>query len=156
MRLCMSYTDRLGLLRDIAQVMVIWECNIVSVKVDATDTGVIYLECQLASKEQKPQVIQALQQVDGICRVNEVPSIPSQQRAEQLAALVAAREETAATNEIPAYQTLEERLGEVERDILQAAMRKFRSSRQLGAALGLSHTAVLKKLKKYGLRSGGC
>lgn len=159
MRLCMSYTDRLGLLRDVAQVLVNWECNIVSVETDAADQGqgIIYLECQLAFVEQKPQVMLALQQVAGICRVNEVPSMPSQQRAEQRAAdLIAAREEAAAANEIPAYQTLEERLGEVERDILQEAIQKFHSSRRLGAALGLSHTAVLKKLKKYGLRSGGC
>jgi transcriptional regulator of aroF, aroG, tyrA and aromatic amino acid transport len=52
------------------------------------------------------------------------------------------------------YQTLKARLGEVERDILQATMRRFRSSRQAGAVLGLSHTAVLKKLKKHGLQSG--
>ena len=52
-------------------------------------------------------------------------------------------------------QTLKERLGEVEREILQATMKRFRSSRRAGAVLGLSHTAVLKKLKKHGLRSGG-
>lgn len=51
-------------------------------------------------------------------------------------------------------QTLEASLGAVEREILQATIHKFHSSRQAGAALGLSHTAILKKLKKHGLQSG--
>jgi len=49
------------------------------------------------------------------------------------------------------YQTLEERLGEIERVILQETFRRFRSSRRMGAVLGLSHTAVLKKMHKYEL-----
>lgn len=49
------------------------------------------------------------------------------------------------------YQTLEERLGEIERAILQETFRRFRSSRRVGAVLGLSHTAVLKKMHKYEL-----
>ncbi|KJR46100.1 Response regulator of zinc sigma-54-dependent two-component system [Desulfosporosinus sp. I2] len=49
------------------------------------------------------------------------------------------------------YQTLEERLGEVERVILQQTSQRFRSSRRMGAVLGLSHTAVLKKMRKYEL-----
>lgn len=51
------------------------------------------------------------------------------------------------------YQTLEERIGEVEREILQETIKRFRSSRRAGAVLGLSHTAVIKKLKKHGLWS---
>jgi transcriptional regulator of aroF, aroG, tyrA and aromatic amino acid transport len=47
---------------------------------------------------------------------------------------------------------LDETLAEVERELLTKALTKHRTSRQLGAALGLSHTAVLKKLKKHGLR----
>ena len=49
------------------------------------------------------------------------------------------------------YQTLEERLGEIERVILQETSLRFRSSRRMGAVLGLSHTAVLKKMRKYKL-----
>jgi len=49
------------------------------------------------------------------------------------------------------YQTLDERLGELERIILQETFRRFRSSRRMGAVLGLSHTAVLKKMHKYEL-----
>ena len=49
------------------------------------------------------------------------------------------------------YQTLEERLGELERVILQESIRRFRSSRRIGTVLGLSHTAVLKKIRKYKL-----
>lgn len=49
------------------------------------------------------------------------------------------------------YQTLEERLGEIERVILQQTSQRFRSSRRMGAVLGLSHTAVLKKMRKYEL-----
>lgn len=49
------------------------------------------------------------------------------------------------------YQTLEERLGELERIILHETSLRFRSSRRMGAVLGLSHTAVLKKMHKYNL-----
>lgn len=49
------------------------------------------------------------------------------------------------------YQTLEERLAELEVVILKETLRRFRSSRRMGAVLGLSHTAVLKKLHKYAL-----
>lgn len=47
--------------------------------------------------------------------------------------------------------TLAEILDQTEREILEAALEKHPTSRQLGAALGLSHTAILKKLHKYGL-----
>lgn len=53
------------------------------------------------------------------------------------------------------YQTMRERLAEVEQNILQQTMERFRSARKAGAVLGLSHTAVLKKLRKYGLWSDG-
>ncbi|HZK56144.1 MAG TPA: sigma 54-interacting transcriptional regulator [Desulfosporosinus sp.] len=49
------------------------------------------------------------------------------------------------------YQTLEERLGVLERVILKETSLRFRSSRRMGAVLGLSHTAVLKKMHKYNL-----
>jgi transcriptional regulator of aroF, aroG, tyrA and aromatic amino acid transport len=47
--------------------------------------------------------------------------------------------------------TLEEALEKTEREILCRALRQFHTSRQLGKMLGLSHTAVLKKLRKHGL-----
>ncbi len=47
--------------------------------------------------------------------------------------------------------TLAEILDQTEREILQTALKNHPSSRRLGAALGLSHTAVLKKLHKHGL-----
>jgi transcriptional regulator of aroF, aroG, tyrA and aromatic amino acid transport len=43
------------------------------------------------------------------------------------------------------YQTLHERLAQFEKNILQETVRRF------GSVLGLSHTAVSKKLRKYGL-----
>ena len=46
---------------------------------------------------------------------------------------------------------LEDSVAEAERDVLSQAVKRYRSSRKLGEALGLSHTAVLKKLKKYGI-----
>jgi transcriptional regulator of aroF, aroG, tyrA and aromatic amino acid transport len=42
-------------------------------------------------------------------------------------------------------------VAEMERETLLQAVQRFNSSRKLGLALGLSHTAVLKKLKKYGI-----
>lgn len=49
------------------------------------------------------------------------------------------------------YQTMKERLAETERLILQETLERFHSSRRVGSVLDLSHTAVLKKLRKYGL-----
>ena len=46
---------------------------------------------------------------------------------------------------------LKDVLDETERDILQAAVKKYGASRQVGKILGLSHTAVLKRLRKYKL-----
>jgi transcriptional regulator of aroF, aroG, tyrA and aromatic amino acid transport len=46
---------------------------------------------------------------------------------------------------------LAETLAIIEREILVKALTTYRSSREIGKALGLSHTAVLKKLKKFGI-----
>lgn len=86
MRLCMPCTDRPGLSLDISQILVNWECNIVSVEVDK---GALYLECQIAFEEQKPQIMRELQQVVGIYKVSEVFDMPSKERAEQLEAVLA-------------------------------------------------------------------
>ena len=47
--------------------------------------------------------------------------------------------------------SLEETVAEAEREALVQAVTLHSSSRKLGAALGLSHTAALNKLKKYGI-----
>jgi len=47
--------------------------------------------------------------------------------------------------------TLKEVVEEAEKNILSGALKKYRNSRQIGRVLGISHTAVLKKLKKYHL-----
>ena len=46
---------------------------------------------------------------------------------------------------------LGETVAEAEKEALLEAVRQFPSSRKLGEALGLSHTAALNKLKKYGI-----
>lgn len=48
-------------------------------------------------------------------------------------------------------QSLADILGAVEREVLVRAVQRYRSARQIGRALGLSHTAVLKKLRHYGI-----
>lgn len=53
------------------------------------------------------------------------------------------------------YQTLEERLAEVEKKIVEETYKRFRTTRKIGAALGISHTAALRKLRKYGLVNEG-
>ncbi|NLO26127.1 MAG: sigma 54-interacting transcriptional regulator [Clostridiales bacterium] len=47
---------------------------------------------------------------------------------------------------------LREILGETERRILTEAVKRLGSSRKVGAALGISHTAVIKKMKKYNIK----
>ena len=47
---------------------------------------------------------------------------------------------------------LSEVLADTERELIRQAQRQYRTSRQLGQALGLSHTSVLNKLRKYGLQ----
>lgn len=254
MRLCITCTNRLGLLLDISQVLVKQECNIAAVEVVK---GALYLECHMAFAEQKPELIRELQQVEDIYNVSEISTMPSKERTEQLEAVLSSLQDgllsinlsgivekynktalnilnlkadnleqplpaalldilfisqtmreghsfrnqevfigttgrycTVSTRplrndngkvtgavivlcESQGYwalkpttlpfksnagpvltgQTLEDRLGVVEREILQATINRFRSSRQAGAVLGLSHTAILKKLKKHGLQS---
>lgn len=53
--------------------------------------------------------------------------------------------------EFETYQSLKERLAETERLILKETLARFHSSRRVGSVLDLSHTAVLKKMRKYGL-----
>jgi transcriptional regulator of aroF, aroG, tyrA and aromatic amino acid transport len=52
---------------------------------------------------------------------------------------------------LPINQTLDSIVEAVERDVLIRSLQQHKSSRQLGKMLGLSHTAILKKLKKYNL-----
>ena len=47
--------------------------------------------------------------------------------------------------------SLKETLAKAEKRILVNTLEKFKSSRLVGEALGISHTAVLKKIKKYNL-----
>lgn len=47
--------------------------------------------------------------------------------------------------------SLKKIVSETERNLIAQALKQYRSSRQLGSALGLSHTALLKKIHKYGL-----
>lgn len=46
---------------------------------------------------------------------------------------------------------LEEAVALTEKRIIINAMKKYKTSRKLGAALGLSHTSILRKMKKYNL-----
>lgn len=63
------------------------------------------------------------------------------------------REGTAApAPSAPRPRKLHEILADTEREVLRQAQRQHRTSRQLGQALGLSHTAVLNKLRKHGLQ----
>ncbi|OPY88562.1 MAG: Alginate biosynthesis transcriptional regulatory protein AlgB [Syntrophus sp. PtaU1.Bin208] len=50
------------------------------------------------------------------------------------------------------FSTLKEVMESVEKDMLSKALKNFRNSRQIGRMLGISHTAVLKKIKKYSLQ----
>jgi len=50
------------------------------------------------------------------------------------------------------FSTLKEVMESVEKDVLSKALKKYRNSRQIGRILGISHTAVLKKIRKYSLQ----
>lgn len=49
--------------------------------------------------------------------------------------------------------SLKEAIEDMEKSILAKALKKYKRSRKVGQALGISHTAVLKKIKKYNLIS---
>lgn len=51
----------------------------------------------------------------------------------------------------PLPPSLKQALEEIERNILASGKRQHGSSRRMAKALGISHTAVLKKLRKFGL-----
>jgi transcriptional regulator of aroF, aroG, tyrA and aromatic amino acid transport len=46
---------------------------------------------------------------------------------------------------------LEEIVAEAERSALAQAMERYPTSRKLASALGVSHTTILKKIRKYDL-----
>jgi TyrR family helix-turn-helix protein len=50
--------------------------------------------------------------------------------------------------------TLKEIVESIEKETLSKTLKKYRNSRQIGRVLGISHTAVLKKIKKYNLTGG--
>jgi transcriptional regulator of aroF, aroG, tyrA and aromatic amino acid transport len=50
-----------------------------------------------------------------------------------------------------AFSNLKLVLESVENVMLSKALKKYKNSRKIGRMLGISHTAVLKKLKKYSL-----
>ncbi|MFC7368827.1 MULTISPECIES: sigma-54-dependent transcriptional regulator [Vreelandella] len=52
---------------------------------------------------------------------------------------------------IPLEGSLSDMLGEVERNILSTLYQQYPSSRQLGKRLGVSHTTIANKLKRYGI-----
>jgi transcriptional regulator of aroF, aroG, tyrA and aromatic amino acid transport len=49
-------------------------------------------------------------------------------------------------------EALKSQLDRLERDILEGALKRARSVRQAARVLGLSHTAILNKIRKHGLR----
>lgn len=49
-------------------------------------------------------------------------------------------------------RTLRQILEETEKRVLKEAVERLGSSRRVGAALGISHTAVIKKMKKYDIK----
>lgn len=51
-------------------------------------------------------------------------------------------------------QTLKDAVGKFEKNLIETELEKQASVRQCARAFGLSHTALLKKLKKYGIRAG--
>jgi len=46
---------------------------------------------------------------------------------------------------------LKEIVANLERDLIRQAVLEHKSSRQIALRLGISHTAVLKKMKQYGI-----
>jgi TyrR family helix-turn-helix protein/PAS domain S-box-containing protein len=53
------------------------------------------------------------------------------------------------------HKSLSEGIDRLEREILEQALRKYKSTRQLARHLGISQPTVVRKLKKYGLSSRG-
>ncbi|HCU70101.1 MAG TPA: Fis family transcriptional regulator, partial [Desulfomicrobium sp.] len=49
-------------------------------------------------------------------------------------------------------QALKTQLDRLEKDILESALKRARSVRQAAKVLGLSHTAMLNKIRKHALR----
>lgn len=71
--------------------------------------------------------------------------IPAHELGERMPGLAPAR--------VPAQpgQPLKDQLDRLEKDILEATLTRSRSVRQAARSLGLSHTAILNKIKKHGL-----
>lgn len=86
MRLHMPCDDRLGLVRDLAGVLVERGISIIAIEMD---NGAVYLECQSVSEADERELILAFRRVRGIHSVALVPAMPFKERAEQLQAVLA-------------------------------------------------------------------
>lgn len=60
-------------------------------------------------------------------------------------------EDRAAADNRPGQGTLKEQVAELEKQVVAEALDKFGSTRRAGKALGLSHTSIVNKVKRYQL-----
>ncbi len=85
MYFCIPYIDRIGIVHDIALILMKREINIVSME---AEEGVVFLECQTVPQDQRTEFVQELSNIKGVQKVEEISSMPSQERADQLDAIL--------------------------------------------------------------------
>ncbi len=61
---------------------------------------------------------------------------------------------TTQTNEAIPKSPLKKQIGEFEKELIESALTRFPSIRKSAKALGISHTALINKIKKYQIRIG--
>lgn len=82
----------------------------------------------------------------GVSMSGVQPKLATAEARSKLHMPITSGEKPLSSHEIP---KLKDALARTELELLSQALHKYKDSRSIGQALGISHTAVLKKLKKY-------
>ena len=109
------------------------------------DSPFIYLEIKDSSSGNGKDVINAIKMLPGIKEVEEVEVIKtgSSRKGENK------KEEKVSGSYLKKGNTLHEIIEEVEKEVVTEALNNYKSARKAAKKLGVSHTTVLNKMKKY-------
>ncbi|TBV92754.1 transcriptional regulator of aroF, aroG, tyrA and aromatic amino acid transport [Azotobacter chroococcum] len=140
MRIKILCQNRVGLLRDILDLLLESGVDVVRGEVGGKQGDAIYLACPDLVDQQLQALMPRLQGIGG---VSEVEPLPGERRCGDADAL-------------PGGFSLDGSLGEIvgrfEKAVLQRLLGEYPSSRLLARRLGVSHTTIANKLRQHGLR----
>lgn len=142
MRLKILCQNRVGLLRDILDLLLESGVDVVRGEVGGERGEVIYLACPDLVDQQLQALMPRLKGIGGVTGVAQVEPLPGERRRGDADALPGGFSLDGSLGEI---------LGRFEKAVLQRLLGEYPSSRLLARRLGVSHTTIANKLRQHGL-----